>query len=217
MPTLTEQMTALARATTAQIEDQVATGAACTTGDEDLWYPEGIDMIGRQDRSVPNGAARAMASRACDGCPVQAACLERALRLERALGTRGLYGIWGALPPVDRLPLHQHRREATTPDERAAAAPAVARELYRRGWTDPTPETGGGVDDEASRRPHGQHGPAARAALLADLHAEHYGTTSTGAPPTRDADERDAARELHARARRARHRHRHPTREEVTA
>lgn len=151
----------LVRLSDRALEDTVTAGAACAApdADPDGWYPDGLDASPWAAPSIPAGPARAMAQRACAGCPVQQACLERTLRMEPA---GAVYGIAGGLPPVDRVPLLQARTGAHTAAQRAATT-----------TPDPDhPRTGGDVDDPVSRYLHGQHDTDDRAAVRR-LHATH--------------------------------------------
>jgi WhiB family redox-sensing transcriptional regulator len=57
-----------------------------------------------------DGTDRELAARLCEGCPVQAECLELELRMSGDLTV----GVWGALCEDDRRALVPHRqREAT--------------------------------------------------------------------------------------------------------
>ena len=70
--------------------------AACLGMDPDLFFP-------------PKGGATkgADAKQICGGCPVQAECLEYALK------TRPVYGIWGGLSLRERDKIRRNRKAAT--------------------------------------------------------------------------------------------------------
>ena len=80
--------------------------ALCAPFDGDLWYtnPEGAGT----------GMERRTAIRICGDCPVQAQCLNAAMRLEQGLGRTSRFGIWGGLTPTQRATLDHTRQEGPT-------------------------------------------------------------------------------------------------------
>ena len=67
--------------------------AQCHHVDPDLFFPE-------------RGASVKEAKAVCDACPVQAQCLEYALR------NKIEHGIWGGMSERERKPIRRHRARA---------------------------------------------------------------------------------------------------------
>lgn len=84
----------------------------CQTHDPEIWFPVGS-----------SGAATAQAELAasyCQGCPIKAACLQRALDLN------AVDGIWGGTNPYQRANIIRRRERAMDSEE---ARLTVARAL----------------------------------------------------------------------------------------
>ena len=80
--------------------------ALCAQVDGDLWY---VDLEG-----AGTGMERRTAIRICGDCPVQAQCLNAAMRREQGMGRKSRFGIWGGLTPTQRATLDHTRQEAHT-------------------------------------------------------------------------------------------------------
>ena len=65
--------------------------ALCAQVDGDLWY---VDLEG-----AGTGMERRTAIRICGDCPVQAQCLNAAMRREQGMGRTSRFGIWGGVVP----------------------------------------------------------------------------------------------------------------------
>lgn len=68
--------------------------AACRNSDPELFFPS--DAQGVQDRAVKT------ALNVCETCPVQAVCLDYAMRLEGQASHYGRFGIFGGLTSWER-------------------------------------------------------------------------------------------------------------------
>lgn len=74
---------------------------------DDLWFP-----------TTENASATAEAREVCERCPVQRACLERALVLT---GRDAPRGVWGATTTSERARIRAQRRRAAQPTREEAA------------------------------------------------------------------------------------------------
>lgn len=74
----------------------------CRGANDDRAFPD--------ERRTPSEDA-AYAQELCAGCPVQAECLEFALRTEKT-GRYGAFGIWGGTTPTQRRAMIRARRQA---------------------------------------------------------------------------------------------------------
>lgn len=83
--------------------------SACREYDPDLWFPPPAPY-----QTEAGEAARwAFPRTVCvEDCPVQAECLEYAMRMERSHVTRMRAGMWGGLTPVERSALYRQQIEA---------------------------------------------------------------------------------------------------------
>ena len=98
-PHLTARPAALTIADLRTAPDQGLTGAACTTADPDLFFPEPGDTF-----------AERRAKAICAGCPVRAACLAGAIDRGEPVG------IFGGLNETERgLPRWRDIRESDRP------------------------------------------------------------------------------------------------------
>lgn len=81
--------------TDGQLAARVYRQARCARAriDPDQWFPVAADVVKAREQ-----AAEAIA--VCDACPVQADCLEFALRRAADIGA---YGVWGGLVEGERL------------------------------------------------------------------------------------------------------------------
>lgn len=93
----------------------------------DEWFvreePPAYDQIGRDEY-------RSRARELCAGCPVQAACLELALRYEAGSETadpQEPWGIWGGRTESERAQLIEQRRTTSTIRDRARATSCTVR------------------------------------------------------------------------------------------
>lgn len=95
--------------------------------DPDAWFmppPPGSELLA-------TAAYTNRARRLCGDCPVQAACLELALRYEGGDDLhhpREPHGIWGGTTHLERERMLRARHGATTIRERAAAVSRVLRQ-----------------------------------------------------------------------------------------
>ncbi len=71
--------------------------AACRGHDPAYWFPEG--------HKHNNTPAAIEAKRICHSCPLEAACLQYALDMERRMNVQGRAGIWGGKDEVERYEL----------------------------------------------------------------------------------------------------------------
>ena len=87
------------------------TDALCAQVDGDLWYGDlwYVDLEGEG-----TGMERRTAIRICGDCPVQAQCLNAAMRREQGMGRTSRFGIWGGLTPTQRATLDHTRQEGPT-------------------------------------------------------------------------------------------------------
>ena len=134
-PHLTGRPAALTIADLRIAPDQGLSGAACTTADPDLFFPEpGDELSERRAKAV------------CAGCPVRAACLTGAIdRAEPA-------GIFGGLNEQERgMPRWRDIRESDRPTP-VIRVPEVVTDAVRAFVADLTRQT---------RRQHSATGGAA--------------------------------------------------------
>lgn len=95
--------------------------------DPDAWFPPVPIATAEVATAAYTNAARAL----CEGCPVQAACLELALRYEGGddlHDPQEPHGIWGGTTHLERERMLRARHGATTIRERAAAVSRVLRQ-----------------------------------------------------------------------------------------
>ncbi|MCT9932474.1 WhiB family transcriptional regulator [Planotetraspora sp. A-T 1434] len=108
-------------------------GTCAKSSTPDAWFPpepplwatpranEPVDVLTAQWEKDARAEYEEFAQALCKGCPVQAECLELALREEETLPRSEIHGVSGAAAPWQRWQMRRNRRRAAQRAGKAAA------------------------------------------------------------------------------------------------